>query len=137
MKKSTVTKKIRCNLVAFPRIRIFAIVVKNIGHFLVYICLVTLLLLTGTAHEFIHSFTGHEDTIDCTHKATSENADFNFENEHHHCSFLNFTFSVFDNSVPNFDCNLLFTENPIYNQYLISFLANAKTHTHPRGPPLI
>ena len=92
--------------------------------------------MTGTAHEFIHSFTGHEDTVDCTYEDKGSH-DLAFENEHHHCSFLSFTFSVYDNTVSSFDYSIQTAANHHYNAYLNSFLANAKTHTNLRGPPLI
>ena len=92
--------------------------------------------MTGTAHEFIHSFTGHQDTVDCTHKDKG-NHDFAFENEHHHCSFLSFTFSVYNNTVTSFDFSSKVVVSPNYNPYLNSFVPYSKTHTHLRGPPLI
>lgn len=69
---------------------------KRIGNIILYSTIVALLLLNGTAHEFVHSFTGHEDTIDMPHHAHHEGELF-FENEHHHCSFLNLEIPVFDN----------------------------------------
>lgn len=53
---------------------------------------VTMLLLNGTVHEFVHSFTDHEDTYDCNHGKEGKTY---FEPEHHHCLMLDLQLPVF------------------------------------------
>jgi len=112
----------------------FAIMLKSLEHFITYICLVTLLLLNNTSHDFIHSFTGHEDTVDCI-SGHGDGQHASFENQHHHCSFLDFTFSVYDNSFPHYDFSVNTVEVHFYDEYLISHSSNKQAHTSLRGPP--
>lgn len=114
----------------------FAGMSKKLGQVLVYLCLVSLLLLNNTSHDFIHSFTGHEDTIDCSTKKASDHGHA-FEAEHHHCSFLNYTFSVFDNTIIRYHFVEERKKHPFYPVYFSSFLSSDKTNTHLRGPPSI
>ena len=91
--------------------------------------------MASTPHDFIHSFTDHKDTVDCVHQQDGTH-DFAFEKGHHHCSFLNFTFSVFDNSIQHFDSSITSSDIHFYNEYLISFFLYDSKHTSLRGPPI-
>lgn len=108
---------------------------KNIGHFIVYTFLISLLLLASTPHDFIHDFTGHKDTIDHIYKHDGHR-EFAFENGHHHCSFLNFVFSVFDNSITHYECSITSSNIHFYNEFILSFFIKEGTHTSLRGPPI-
>ncbi len=69
---------------------------KKIGNSIFTIWLGILLLLSSTSTEYIHSFFHHEDSIE------KETKGFVIEKQHHHCSFLGFTFFPFSdtNEVP-------------------------------------
>lgn len=50
-----------------------------------------LLVFGGVSKDFVHLFTGHEDTVHCNDK----DGILHFESEHHHCDFLSFTLTPF------------------------------------------
>lgn len=107
---------------------------KRIGNIITYITLVSLLLLNGTAHEFVHSFAGHEDTIDCSTGSHSDHH-ASFEREHHHCDFLDLAVPVFTTTSFNFQL-LTVLQHPghfIVPEY--SCFSRDIVHTALRGPP--
>lgn len=65
---------------------------KRVGKIGTLVLVVTLLLLNGSAHEFVHSFTGHEDTTHCRHPHEGKAY---FDTEHHHCAMLDLQLPVF------------------------------------------
>ena len=92
-----------------------------------------LLQLNGTSHEFLHTFTGHEDTVDCAHNDHPDGP--SFEQQHHHCDFLDLQAPVFLGTSLYFN---FFT--PIYHDdYFVVNKLQAVTpnlgHTALRGPP--
>ncbi len=62
---------------------------NKIVHTLYSAALALLLMISSVAPEWIHQFSGHQDT-----QHTNE-IGFQFENQHHHCAFLTFVPSVF------------------------------------------
>lgn len=97
------------------------------------IAVVFLLLLNGTAHEFLHTFSGHEDTVDCIHR--EDGAAPSFEQQHHHCDFLDLQSPVF---LPaSFSFSLF--QPTLYNDYYVGanllFFNREQEHTALRGPP--
>ncbi len=108
---------------------------KKLGHIAVFMSLITLLLLNGTAHEFLHQFSGHIDTPDCQH--SKHDSQKSFEQAHVHCDFLDFSFSPFD-----FDFQLFFTPSISEYTQFISILNTdihyaERPYTALRGPPLL
>jgi len=57
--------------------------------------LVILMMLSGVAHEFVHSFIGHEDSIDHVHDSKQYPGATSIGKVHHHCDFLEFPSPVF------------------------------------------
>jgi hypothetical protein len=94
-----------------------------------------LLLLFGTASkEFVHLFSGHEDTVHIDHDGTGPF----FESEHHHCDFLDQVLPSFDNdiAVPY----IAFIEQGSYTEYQlhkVQFVQRAIIQTSLRGPPAV
>lgn len=66
---------------------------KRVINIFIAASLVILMMLSGVAHEFVHSFTGHEDTVH--HIQNGKHGGMSFEKEHHHCDFLQFPSPVF------------------------------------------
>jgi hypothetical protein len=97
--------------------------------------LVLLMMLSGVAHEFVHSFIGHEDTID--HVQTSKHrGGVSFEQEHHHCDFLQFPSPVFlfSSFQLQFHPALAHTENFLLAD--LPVVSRPCLHTALRGPPV-
>lgn len=67
--------------------------VNRIFHIVLSLWLSVLLMFGSTAKEFIHQFSGHQDTIH--HHAEGDG--LVIENEHHHCSFLSDSLPAFLN----------------------------------------
>ncbi|HET8573691.1 MAG TPA: hypothetical protein VFL76_07455 [Edaphocola sp.] len=109
---------------------------KRIGNMLTFMVLATLLLLNGTSREFIHSFTGHQDTVD--HRHLNDHTDHHaaFENEHHHCEFLNFLTPVYHPVEENFQICFFKPEIPWITLSFETLFPKAKEHTSLRGPPV-
>ena len=62
---------------------------NKIVHSVFSAALALLLMISSVAPDWIHQFSGHQDT---QHK---NEIGFQFENQHHHCAFLQFVPSVF------------------------------------------
>ncbi len=93
-----------------------------------------LMLFGTTAREFIHSFTGHEDTI---HNHQHSASGFVIENEHHHCDFLGDAIPVFDNDI-TFPF-IAVIKQPVSSQYILAdvqFVQREIVRTSLRGPPV-
>ena len=107
---------------------------KRAGNIVTFIMLVTLLLLNGTAHEFVHSFAAHEDTIDLPHSHIPGKTFF--EKEHHHCDFLDLAIVAFDQVSYSFSLPLLKEYTNCYAFYR-SLTAHGKIFSlSDRGPPI-
>jgi hypothetical protein len=98
---------------------------------------VALLLLNGTPREFIHTFTGHQDTIDHLHLKNHADHHAAFEKEHHHCAFLNITLPIFSFYFETFQIKAIPVEIFYFDQALLSFISHERKHTALRGPPLV
>lgn len=109
---------------------------KRIGNMLTFMVLAALLLLNGTSREYIHSFTGHHDTVDHCHLNNHTDHHAAFENEHHHCEFLNFLTPVYHPVEENFQiCFFKPAISPAVPHFAI-FFSKEEEHTSLRGPPL-
>lgn len=107
---------------------------KRVLHIGVTITLVLLLMLNGISHEFLHEFTGHEDTVDMVHHDRSGHS-ASFEKVHHHCDFLQLQAPAF---LPSFISYHFYTpvehsNFPVYDFY--ASLSPRLGHTALRGPP--
>ena len=107
---------------------------KRALHIAVTLTLVLLLMMNGISHEFVHSFTGHQDTVDCVHDDHS-GPHASFEKVHHHCDFLDLQSPVFITSSLSF----CFYTHLQHNDYFVlqdqSFLSSDVQYTALRGPP--
>ncbi len=108
---------------------------KRVLNIVVSVAIALLLLLNGTAHEFLHSFTGHEDTIDCVHAADHKAHYAAFEKEHHHCSFLDLQTPVFITSSLSFHFYVPYQHNDFFVLQTQKGLSPEARHTALRGPP--
>jgi len=107
---------------------------RRAGNIITFITLVALLLLNGTAHEFVHSFAAHEDTIDLPHSHIPGKTFF--EKEHHHCDFLDLAIVAFDHVSYKFSLSLLKEYIASYPFYC-GLTAHGKIFSlSDRGPPL-
>jgi len=107
---------------------------KRVVHIGVTLTLVFLLMLNGISHEFVHAFSGHEDTIDCIHTdASGQHAAF--EKAHHHCDFLNLQAPVFLPSYISFQLSTPLEHNDYFVTNEYTSLAPDKAYTALRGPP--
>jgi len=89
----------------------------------------------GTAKEYVHLFTDHEDTVHAHHNGDGE---LSFENEHHHCTFLNFALPDFINDFSS----PIFVSFAKHFQEHVSFIAIRVTEQEIfqirlRGPPAL
>ena len=109
---------------------------KRIGNMLTFMVLAALLLLNGTSREFVHSFTGHHDTVDHCHLNNHTDHHAAFENEHHHCEFLNFLTPVYHPVEENFQICFFKPANSPAVPHFATFFSKEKEHTSLRGPPL-
>jgi hypothetical protein len=92
------------------------------------------LLLNGVSHEFLHTFAGHEDTVDHVYHNHGDNQ-FAFEKQHHHCAFLDLQTPVFITSSLHFYVkNTLVQYNYFVLQQQVVFSSKA-IYTALRGPP--
>lgn len=109
---------------------------KRILNIFIAAFLVLLMMLSGIAHEFVHSFIGHEDTIDHVSDKNHRGA-ISFEKEHHHCNFLEFPAPVFLAS----SIQLPFHQTSGHTEkFLLEDLCvftRPGLHTALRGPPSI
>jgi hypothetical protein len=107
---------------------------KRFGNIITCFTIALLLLLNGTSHEFIHTFAGHTDTVDCVHDH-HDPYHTAFEQQHHHCDFLDLPAPVFIKSSFSF---YLFAP-VIHNDYFVlagqEFISREIRHTALRGPP--
>jgi hypothetical protein len=107
---------------------------KRTIHIAVTLTLVLLLMMNGISHEFIHSFSGHQDTVDCVHDEHS-GSHASFEKVHHHCDFLDLQSPVFLTSSLSF----YFYNNLQHNDYFVlsgqPFFSADVRYTALRGPP--
>lgn len=103
------------------------------AHIVLSVWLSLLLIFGGTAKEFLHLFTGHEDTVHALHV---EDGALSFENEHHHCTFLSFALPEFyhDTSVQTFSVfQVLFAPATLFS--VAAAPAGEMFRELPRGPP--
>lgn len=109
--------------------------VKRIVHILVSGTLVFLLMLNGISHEFVHSFTGHEDTVDVVHCNHHHGVHASFEKVHHHCDFLELQTPVFLTSSLYYQYYTPFEHNDFFVLQKVAALNPVTIHTALRGPP--
>ncbi len=93
-------------------------------------------MLNGVAHEFVHAFVGHEDTIDNFHPEKQQGQAY-FEQEHHHCDFLHLPSPVYLSS--SFQLYFYPALEHIETFLLedIAVFSRPHFHTALRGPPSI
>jgi len=109
---------------------------KRVLHIITSVAIALLLLLNGTAHEFLHSFTGHQDTIDEVHADHDTHHHAAFEKEHHHCDFLDLQTPVFITSALSFHWYTSFQHNDFFVLQTQKGLSPEARHTALRGPPV-
>ena len=107
---------------------------KRILNILVAASLVFLLMLNGVAHEFVHSFSGHEDTVDRI-IPKGERGHLSFEKQHHHCEFLNLPSPVFLTSGYYISFHAVLTHQDAFLLKPIDLCTRQVLHTALRGPP--
>jgi hypothetical protein len=109
---------------------------KRILNIFIAASLVLLMMLSGVAHEFVHSFIGHQDTIDHVQDGKHPGA-MSFEKEHHHCDFLQFPSPVFLSSSFYLQVHptLKHTEKVLLAD--LPVFSRPGLHTALRGPPSI
>ena len=93
-----------------------------------------ILLLGGTAKEYIHLFADHEDTI---HIHEDGYDGTSFDNEHHHCDFLSFTLPPFLNNASSFDLPAVkcYTE-AVQKEDVQHLIPRSVPVSRLRGPPI-
>jgi hypothetical protein len=109
--------------------------IKRVSHIVLSAWLAILLLFGGTSKEFVHLFSGHEDTI---HSHNSQGG-LVAEPEHHHCSFLQYSLATFINDVQAPFVPTSYTKHPAqYNETLVACVyATDVVVTSLRGPPIM
>lgn len=108
---------------------------KRILNILVTASLVFLLMLNGVAHEFVHSFIGHEDTVDNVLHSKQKGQAY-FENEHHHCDFLHLPSPVFLTSSYYIEFHPVLLHQDAFQLEVFTICSLEKLHTSLRGPPI-
>lgn len=109
---------------------------KRAGNIFAAVSLFLLLLLNGTAHEFVHIFTGHDDTVDKVHVGHDGRTPYAaFEQEHHHCDFLDLQTPVFLTSVLHFQLFKVLAHTGFYEVRHLPIPCAEALHTALRGPP--
>lgn len=108
---------------------------KRFAHILLGILLFITLLVNGVAHEYVHLFAGHEDTIDRVTDKEHPGA-VAFENMHHHCDFLQFHASAFLTSTCNYSFAPELEHKDAFLTKAVSIPASSPIHTALRGPPM-
>lgn len=108
---------------------------KRIGHIITFFVLVILLLVNGTSREFIHVFSGHQDTVDCMHTHSIADHHAAFEPEHHHCDFLQFATSIFDFAPATFQVSLIPAVHPDFPEAAYRIYFGEHLTAASRGPP--
>ena len=107
-------------------------VIRKTGHIVISAWLAILLLFGSTPKEYIHLFTGHEDTV----HSHFEKDGLVIEPEHHHCSFLSYSLPFFVN-----DAQVIKLYKPssvyfVYNSFIaVAYTQNSSLTTYLRGPP--
>jgi len=107
---------------------------KKIVNIIVVAAIASLLLLNGVSHEFLHSFAGHKDTVDCMHADRGTGQAF-FEQVHHHCDFLDLQSPVFLASVLHFSFYKPLAHQEYFVLRTLKGLSPEAEHTALRGPP--
>ena len=107
------------------------LMLKRTAHIILAVWLAVLVLFGSTAKEFIHDFAGHRDTVhkDYEHGIT-------IEKEHHHCAFLSFSLTAFDQhiSTPVTFCNCI-AHRCAYLLYRQALVQREIVRAPLRGPP--
>ncbi|RYE24342.1 MAG: hypothetical protein EOP51_07665 [Sphingobacteriales bacterium] len=108
---------------------------KRVAHIVLSVWLSIILLFGSTSKEFVHLFSGHEDTVHCTNGKTG----LVFESQHHHCTFLSFCLTAFVN-----DGGVSFTPlqhtvafSKPYTFYTSAVFAVTSASPTLRGPPAV
>lgn len=109
--------------------------VKRIIHIVVSVWLSFLLLFGSTTMSFLHSFTGHEDTVDSRGKHDG----LAIEKKHHHCAFLGFVLAPFanDSQLPVIQFQTLIHFSAYHAIYNAVKLQAHHEQLSLRGPPAI
>lgn len=105
------------------------------GLHIVFSVVMTLLVVFGNiSKEYLHSFTGHEDTV----HLHDDDGELHFENEHHHCDFLAFTLPhyISDANSPVINTSVI-TVSYYFPQYTEQVILRSVPHLFLRGPPLL
>lgn len=107
--------------------------VKRFLHTGLSALLALLLVFGSTSKEYLHLFTGHEDTVDCTHEG---NHGLSFEKQHHHCEFLSFTLPPFLNDAAEYTFSYHKVYPRIYHTRLAdNVVLRPVSSFYLRGPP--
>ncbi len=107
---------------------------RQLRNILTFLALVTALLLNGTSHELLHSFTGHRDTQGCNHKRSAPGTTF-WEEGHHHCDFLDLQPPVFFLSSLSFPVHAPLLHEDHFSWIEPQLISLVPLHTALRGPP--
>jgi hypothetical protein len=98
----------------------------------VHVLFFLLVLFGNVSREWLHSFTGHTDTVHHVHDTAQ------FEPEHHHCSFLEIPAPAFLYEMPalwQFRPSVAYA--PCAEYTVPHYLSQEARHTALRGPPLV
>jgi hypothetical protein len=110
---------------------------KRIVNILIAASLAFLLMLNGVAHEFVHSFAGHEDTVDQIVHYEHKGLHASFEKQHHHCDFLNLPTPVFLTSSYYIHFYPVLLHQDAFLLGTTTLPSSLRPHTALRGPPSI
>jgi hypothetical protein len=107
-------------------------VLRRVAHIILSCWLALLLIFGGTAKEFFHLFTSHEDTV----HHVCDDGELSFESEHHHCTFLSFSLTDFIEHELHLQGSFVKAVFPVNSSTLYtSFFDHIGLTTCLRGPP--
>jgi hypothetical protein len=108
--------------------------IKRTIHIAFAALLAFLLLFGGTSKELVHLFADHTDT-QCS--AVHHDGPV-FEQQHHHCDFLNYSLTAFDNDLQLPVIHIIGFSYPADKIFYVSSLtADNYYATYLRGPPCL
>jgi len=108
---------------------------QRIAHIILSVWLSIILLFGSTSKEFVHLFSGHEDTVHCTNVKDG----LVIESLHHHCTFLSFCLTAFLNDAPGsfIPAKHCTAYSKPYIAYTPDIINISRAITTLRGPPVV
>jgi hypothetical protein len=108
---------------------------KRVAHIILSCWLAVILLFGSTSKEFVHLFSGHEDTVHCNNAKDG----LVFESQHHHCTFLSFCLTAFLNDAPASFVPITYFAgySKPYIVYTLDVINVSRAITTLRGPPVV